>query len=89
MGALAAPSVVRAEATRTLRFIPQADLGAVDPVWTSVYVTRNHVYLVFDTLYGQDRRVCAPSRRWWPGTLVESGRIATWRLRLRDGLMLP
>jgi len=51
---LAAPSIARAEASRVLRFIPQADLAALDPVWTSVYVTRNHGYMVFDTLYGQD-----------------------------------
>ena len=53
-GALGAPALVRAEAARVLRFIPQSDVTALDPVWTSVYVTRNHGYLVFDTLYGQD-----------------------------------
>ena len=51
--------------SRVLKFIPQADLTALDPVWTSAYVTRNHGYLVFDTLYGQDSAVPRPSRRWW------------------------
>jgi len=47
-----------------LRFIPQADVAALDPVWTSVYVTRNRGYLVFGTLYGQDSafRVAGPGR---------------------------
>ena len=26
----------------------------VDPIWTSANLTRNHGYLVFDTLYGTD-----------------------------------
>ncbi|MBV8188560.1 MAG: hypothetical protein JO339_15070, partial [Alphaproteobacteria bacterium] len=37
---LAAPAVVRAEAARVLKFIPQADLAIVDPIWTTAYVTR-------------------------------------------------
>ena len=36
-----------------LRFIPVNDLPSVDPIWTGEYRTRNHGYLVFDTLYGQ------------------------------------
>jgi peptide/nickel transport system substrate-binding protein len=35
----------------TLRFIPQADLRSIDPIWTTAYVTRNFGYLVFDTLF--------------------------------------
>ena len=45
--ALAAPSLARSEAARVLRLIPQADLAVLDPVWTSVHVTRNHGYMVF------------------------------------------
>ena len=52
--ALAAPNIVAAEATRVLKFLPQADLATLDPVWTTADVTRNHAHLVFDTLYGQD-----------------------------------
>jgi peptide/nickel transport system substrate-binding protein len=52
--ALAAPHIVAAAEQRVLKFVPQADLAAVDPVFTSAYVTRNHGYLVFDTLYGMD-----------------------------------
>jgi len=44
--ALAMPAIGQAEADRVLRFIPQADLAVVDPVWTSVAVTRNHGYMV-------------------------------------------
>lgn len=52
--ALAMPHLARAERGRVLRFIPHPDLAACDPVWTSVYVSRNHGYLVFDTRFGQD-----------------------------------
>ena len=41
--------------TKTLRFIPQADLRSIDPIWTTAYVTRNFGYLVFDTLFSLDK----------------------------------
>ena len=42
----------RAQSRTTLRFIPQADLSIVDPHFNTAYVTRNHAYMVYDTLYG-------------------------------------
>ena len=51
---LAAPAIVRAEASRVLKFIPQSDLSVLDPVWSQAYVVRNHGMMVFDTLYGVD-----------------------------------
>jgi peptide/nickel transport system substrate-binding protein len=41
--------------TKTLRFIPQADLRSIDPIWTTAYVSRNFGYLVFDTLFSLDK----------------------------------
>ncbi len=82
--ALAMPGLVRAEPERVLRFIPQSDLTALDPVWTSVYVTRNHGYLVFDTLYGQDSAYRLQPQMVAGHTVEEDGR--RWRLTLRDGL---
>ena len=40
----------------TLRFVAQADLKILDPVWTTAYITRNHSYLVYDTLFGTDEK---------------------------------
>ncbi len=34
-----------------MRFIPQTDVQVLDPIWTTAYVTRNHGYMVFDTLF--------------------------------------
>jgi peptide/nickel transport system substrate-binding protein len=50
--ALGAPQISRGETV--LRFIPQADLRVLDPIWTSAYITRNHGYMAFDTLFGVD-----------------------------------
>ncbi len=82
--ALAAPAVARAEAGRTLRFIPQADLTILDPHVNTAYVTRNHAYMVYDTLYGLNGRY-EPSGQMVAGHVVENdGRL--WTLSLRDGL---
>nr|WP_254070353.1 ABC transporter substrate-binding protein [Acidisphaera sp. L21] len=59
-------------------------MTALDPVWTSVYVTRNHGYLVFDTLYGQDEAFGIQPQMADGATTEQSGLI--WRIRLRDGL---
>ena len=42
-------------AETVLRFIPQADLRSLDPIWTTAYVTRNFGYLVYDTLFALDK----------------------------------
>ena len=48
---LAAPAVAQPGKTATLRFVPQANLTLLDPVFTTATVTSNHGYYVFDTLY--------------------------------------
>ncbi|MBR0663845.1 ABC transporter substrate-binding protein [Roseomonas hellenica] len=83
--ALAAPRLAEAQNRRVLRFIPQADLGVLDPIWTAGYVTRNHGLLVFDTLYGTDSQMRAQPQ------MVEGHRVEdaghTWILTLREGLL--
>src|SRR5262245_9304948 len=44
----------KAADAKTLRFIAQADLRVLDPIWTTAYITRNHGYMVFDTLFAID-----------------------------------
>ena len=46
----------RAADTKTLRFIAQSDLRVLDPIWTTAYITRNHGYMVFDTLFALDSK---------------------------------
>ena len=82
--ALAAPATVRAQSRTTLKFIPQSDLAVLDPHWTTAYVTRNHGYLVFDTLYGQDGSYAASPQMVEGHTVENDGKL--WNLTLRDGL---
>ncbi len=81
--ALAAPTV-RAETAQVLRFIPQSDLTVLDPMWTTAYVTRNHAFMVYDTLFGQDSKFGASPQMVAGSTTENDGK--TWRLTLREGL---
>jgi peptide/nickel transport system substrate-binding protein len=51
---LRTPAVHAQKDQRILRFVAEADLKILDPVWTTAYITRNHGYLVYDTLFGTD-----------------------------------
>ncbi|HZF76122.1 MAG TPA: ABC transporter substrate-binding protein [Acetobacteraceae bacterium] len=73
-----------AQAARVLRFAPIADLGVLDPVVTTTYITRNHGYLVWDTLYGLDEQV-RPQPQMAEGHIVEDGGRRVL-IRLREGL---
>jgi len=53
-GLMAAPAVAQNTRASTLRFVPQANLSVLDPVFTTATVTGNHGFHVFDTLYGVD-----------------------------------
>ena len=81
---LMAPALARADA-RPLRFIPNANLTALDPIWTTALVAQSHGYLVYDTLYGMDAgnklrpQMCA-------GHDVSADGL-TWTFTLRDGLL--
>jgi peptide/nickel transport system substrate-binding protein len=52
--ALGTPFVHAQQSQQTLRFVGEADLRILDPVWTTAYITQNHSYLVYDTLFGID-----------------------------------
>lgn len=81
---LSMPQIARGQARRTLRFVPNADLAVLDPVWTTAFVTRNHGLLVFDTLYGQDSNYVARPQMVQGHDVAADG--LTWKLHLRDGL---
>ncbi|MFI5013006.1 MAG: ABC transporter substrate-binding protein [Hyphomicrobiales bacterium] len=81
---LAAPALAATPGSRVLKFIPQADLAILDPIWTTAYVTRNHGYLVFDTLYGWDQHFRARPQMVEGHAIENDGKL--WRLTLRKGL---
>jgi len=81
---LARPRIARAASASTLKFVPYADLALLDPL-VSAFVTRNHVMMVFDTLFALDANGDAQPQML-AGHTVEDG-AKTWRLTLRDGLL--
>jgi peptide/nickel transport system substrate-binding protein len=81
---LAMPAIARGQASQVLTVIPQADLAVLDPVWTTTYQTRDHGFLVFDTLFGVDRDYKAQPQMVEGAVVEEDGR--RWTLSLRPGL---
>lgn len=79
---LSAPTA--AQQRVTVRFVPQADLALLDPVFTTGLVTRNHGFMVFDQLYGLDDDFM-PQPQMVEGHVIENDG-KTWKLTLREGL---
>ena len=82
--ALAAPQIVRAEAQKTINFVPHADLASLDPVWTTADITRNFSLAIYDTLYGYDAEFSAQPQMVQAHTTEDGGK--QWDLTLREGL---
>jgi peptide/nickel transport system substrate-binding protein len=87
-GALAAPFLGSAGFGQVkgsaLRVIPHADLKNIDPIWTTAYISRNHGYMVYDTLFAMDKDLKPKPQmvdKW-----ETSGDGKTWTFVLRDGL---
>src|SRR5215471_5599854 len=67
-----------------LKVIPEVDLKILDPVWTTATVTSTHSLLIYDTLFGMDRK-----QQVHPQMIEKFGRDEdglTWHFTLRDGL---
>ncbi len=82
--ALAAPAIGRAAEASALRFVPVIDLSYLDPVFSTAQVTRNHAYMVFDTLYGWDANLAIHPQMAQGHQVEQDGRL--WTITLRDGL---
>jgi peptide/nickel transport system substrate-binding protein len=76
------PSAVHAQ--KVLKFIPQADLRILDPISTTAYITRNHGYMVYDTLFAMDEKFQVKPQ------MVDKYELSkdqlTYTFTLRDGL---
>ncbi len=64
-----------ASAEKVLRVVPHADLKNLDPIWTTAYITRNHAYMVYDTLFAVDKNLN-----------VQPQMVDTWKVSA-DGLV--
>jgi peptide/nickel transport system substrate-binding protein len=79
---LARPAI--GNTTKTLKFVPQAALSSIDPVWTSAMTVRNFGMMVFETLYGRDADM-NPKPQMLAGEVIDDdGKRRT--MTLRDGL---
>src|SRR5262245_61343788 len=69
---------------RALRFVAESHLRVLDPVWPTAYITRDHGYLVYDTLFGTDEQLQVRPQ------MVDRFRVSsndmTYTFTLRDGL---
>ncbi len=83
-GTLAAPRLSLAADSKVLRFVPQANLANLDPIWTTLYVVRNASVLFYDTLYGVDSNL-VPQPQMCEGSDVSSDGLI-WTFKLRAGL---
>src|SRR3546814_727892 len=74
-----------AAAETTLRVVMHSDLKIVDPIWTTAYITRNHGYMIYDTLFAMDEKLNVTPQ------MVDSWKVSddklTYTFTLRDGLL--
>src|SRR5262245_39442267 len=69
---------------RVLKFIPQADLRILDPIATTAGITRNHGYMVYDTLFATDAKFQIQPQMVGKWDLSKDK--LTYTFTLRDGL---
>jgi len=71
-------------AQTTLKVVMHSGLRVVDPVLTTAYITRNHGYMIYDTLFAQDETFKIQPQ------MVKSWSVSpdklTYTFTLRDGL---
>jgi len=75
----------RAQGDRqVLRVTPHSNLTILDPNWTTAWISRNHGYMIYDTLFGTDAQGSVTPQ------MVEKYDVSkdrrTWTFQLRDAL---
>src|SRR6201997_5319767 len=82
LSSLATPSS-SAAAPKTITAVMHSDLRIIDPIFTSAYITRDHGYMVYDTLLATDANFkVQPQMADWK---VSDDKL-TYTFTLRDGL---
>jgi peptide/nickel transport system substrate-binding protein len=83
-GAVAAPRLSLAADSKVLRFVPQANLANLDPVWSTQDVVRNASVLIWDMLFGVDDQL--QPKPQMVESWEETADRETWTFKLRPGL---
>src|SRR3989440_2170980 len=79
-----AAALCTSAAAKTLRVSLHSDLKIVDPVWTTAYITRNHGYMIYDTLFAMNAQQ-EPQPQMVDKWEVGPDRLS-YTFTLRDGL---
>src|ERR1044071_382197 len=69
---------------KVLRSVPHSNLAVRDPIWTTAYMSRNHGYMIYDTLFGTDEK--AQIKPQMVESWTESPDHRLWTFKLRKGL---
>jgi peptide/nickel transport system substrate-binding protein len=80
--ALAVPAAM-AQGT-VLRVVPHSNLAVLDPIWTTAYMSRNHGYMIYDTLFGTDENAKIKPQMVESYAVSQDNRL--WTFKLRKGL---
>lgn len=81
---LARVAIAQPAKARVLRFVPQADLTLLDPIFTTSLVTQDHGWAIYDALFGVNNKQELRPQMADGFTLSDDGR--TYLIKLRDGL---
>ncbi len=69
----------------TLRVVMHSALRVLDPIMTTAYMSRNHGYMIYDTLFALDASMTPQPQMVDSWTVSDDGLV--YRFTLRDGLM--
>jgi peptide/nickel transport system substrate-binding protein len=69
---------------RVLRVVPHSNLAILDPIWTTAYMSRNHGYMIYDTLFGSDEKNQVKPQMVEEWSVSPDRRL--WTFKLRKGL---
>ncbi|TAJ29384.1 MAG: ABC transporter substrate-binding protein [Reyranella sp.] len=80
----AAVAVTAPASAQTLRMVAHSDLKVLDPIWTTAFITRNHGYMVYDTLFAKDEKLQIQPQMVDKYSVSDDQML--WTFTLRDGL---
>ncbi len=73
-----------ASAEVVLKAVMESDVKVLDPIWSGAYITRNHGYMIYDTLFSIDDKFEVKPQM--VDSWMTSADGLTWTFKLRDGL---
>jgi peptide/nickel transport system substrate-binding protein len=83
-GALLAGAAPALAQGKVLKFVQNGNLTILDPIYTTAYVTRDHGYMIYDTLFSTDANNAVKPQ------MVDKYEVSSdkllWTFTLRDGL---